>query len=179
MTGKKHIVAYKIPNTNKTLSFEPSARIEVCPCGKNLFVVVGRYRKSKDMLYIYPKRYENARIYKKYDFGVFSMKNNLEKNGRCYTCDKEHVDLNFIHGDAKNNRNFTNFTIKVSNNKRKVTKTTKKPSTYTSTPTYASASTYTSASTSTPTKKPALTVEQKLEMTLDDIIRYNDQEYNQ
>lgn len=162
MTGKKHVVAYKIPNTKTTNSFPPSTCIQVCLCGKNLFVIVGRYRKSKDILYIYPNKYENARIYKNHEFGIFSLKNELDKNAKC-SCDSKFINLDFLDDDKdesskveSNSRSVkrcgSSFIIKVEGNKKNVTRKekTKKEK----------------------TKKPELTVERKLAMSLDDIIKY-------
>lgn len=171
MTGKKHIVAYKIPNINRVQSFNPSTQIQVCPCGKNLFVIVGRYRKSKDTLCIYPKRYELARIYQNYDFGVFSMKNELEKNGSCCACDGKYLDLDFIHQpevkevkeQSKQKTKSTNYFKIISNkNGRTVIDESNMCSQQNTRP-----------QQNTKKTKPKLTVEQKLEMSLDDIILYN------
>lgn len=85
----KHYLAYKIPsNEFSSKDIISGSKMETCPCGKFVFIIVGKYKTSSDMLSI--KKSDLSKInniYRKlYPFDVFKFTKTQSSDNHCPTC---------------------------------------------------------------------------------------------
>jgi hypothetical protein len=134
----KHYLAYKIPSDEFTMNdIVPGSNMKICPCGEFVFVIVGKYSSSTDMLSIKKSNLSSTNdLYRNmYPFEVYSFSKSKRSDNHCYTCHcsmEKHVDnveeiieeeiidieicIDFFEDNVKKNKKRNN---KKKNNKKR------------------------------------------------------------
>ena len=85
----KRYLAYKVPsNEFSGKDVISGCKMESCPCGRYVFVIVGKYKSSSDMLSIKKSDLSKVNnVYRKlYELGVFKFTKTPSSDDYCPTC---------------------------------------------------------------------------------------------
>ena len=137
----KHYLAYKIPSDEFTMNdIVPGSNMKICPCGEFVFVIVGKYSSSTDMLSIKKSNLSSTNdLYRNmYPFEVYSFSKSKRRDNHCYTChcsmekrvdnveeiiDEEIIDIeiciDFFEDNVKKNKRRNNKKRNKKNNKKR------------------------------------------------------------